>query len=120
MRPPFPAAFTFAEPPAQFKRAGRSDARAAICRHAGRVACRDASGTRNHMVRILRRLNLAPAGMVACILLLCPLVHGAAAVTPAGKRIGWPPGFAHKVAIIGPTDDRVELSKVPGLKEIGF
>jgi hypothetical protein len=72
------------------------------------------------MVRILRRLNLAPAGMVACILLLCPLVHGAAAVTPAGKRIGWPPGFAHKVAIIGPTDDRVELSKVPGLKEIGF
>src|SRR5215471_4527089 len=72
------------------------------------------------MVRISRGRHLALSGMAACGLLLCLLTHGATAITLAGKRIGWPPGLAHKAAIIGPTDDRVELSKVPGLKEIGF
>src|SRR5262245_29726677 len=38
----------------------------------------------------------------------------------ASKRVARAPAFARQAAIIGPTDDRAELSRVPGLKDIGF
>jgi len=53
-------------------------------------------------VRSWTRLHLSLAGVSACALLLGLVAHEATAT------------------IIGPTDDRFELSKVPGLKDIGF
>ena len=69
-------------------------------------------------MRIWRRLRLSLAGAIAVLAWL--VAHQAMAHALASKRVARAPAFARQAAIIGPTDDRAELSRVPGLKDIGF